>query len=311
MASPKYLIYKLALLLPKVRSWHRTLSGRIFGTPPTREKLIAVTLKRMREYCLVVPFKRITRLYRRNRWARLRTVGVRVRLRGTRPVTVRRKFIVTLTRLPQSVEAANRCLEHARRHGVDDGMEIRPAVDKFQAEDFFESHRLTWEHTKENLALGKDPLPEMGCFASHYLLWERCVETGEPVIVLEHDAMPVAPLPPLKFKHVILLSKPAFIRGMCRFHELDYKVPREVFYPMYRLAAAHCYAITPEGADILIRTAQETLAVPVDLFINKKRVDILYYHPYLVDYDHNFSTIDKRSLECLSPEETWAHYKRS
>ncbi len=28
---------------------------------------------------------------------------------------------------------------------------------------------------------------EVGCWASHYLLWQRCVESGQPIIVLEDD----------------------------------------------------------------------------------------------------------------------------
>ncbi|MEZ9323151.1 glycosyltransferase family 25 protein [Vibrio sp. 10N.286.51.E5] len=29
---------------------------------------------------------------------------------------------------------------------------------------------------------------ELGCFASHYLLWEKCVELNEPIVVIEDDA---------------------------------------------------------------------------------------------------------------------------
>lgn len=32
-------------------------------------------------------------------------------------------------------------------------------------------------------------LSQLGCFASHYLMWETCVQLGEPIIVLEDDAM--------------------------------------------------------------------------------------------------------------------------
>jgi len=32
-------------------------------------------------------------------------------------------------------------------------------------------------------------LGQLGCFASHYLLWEKCVDRGEPIIVLEDDAI--------------------------------------------------------------------------------------------------------------------------
>ena len=29
---------------------------------------------------------------------------------------------------------------------------------------------------------------ELGCFASHYLLWEKCLELNEPIVVIEDDA---------------------------------------------------------------------------------------------------------------------------
>ncbi|RTZ44431.1 hypothetical protein EKL30_07575 [Candidimonas sp. SYP-B2681] len=32
-------------------------------------------------------------------------------------------------------------------------------------------------------------LSQLGCFASHYLLWEKCVQSGQPIIILEDDAI--------------------------------------------------------------------------------------------------------------------------
>lgn len=28
---------------------------------------------------------------------------------------------------------------------------------------------------------------ELGCYASHYLMWQKCVEINEPIIILEDD----------------------------------------------------------------------------------------------------------------------------
>lgn len=36
-------------------------------------------------------------------------------------------------------------------------------------------------------------LGQLGCFASHYLLWEKCVELGTPIILLEDDALLIEP----------------------------------------------------------------------------------------------------------------------
>ncbi|HEX7385666.1 MAG TPA: glycosyltransferase family 25 protein [Castellaniella sp.] len=37
---------------------------------------------------------------------------------------------------------------------------------------------------------GRDLMPsQLGCFASHYLLWQECVSSAQPMIVLEDDAI--------------------------------------------------------------------------------------------------------------------------
>lgn len=36
-------------------------------------------------------------------------------------------------------------------------------------------------------------LGQLGCFASHYVLWEKCVELGGPIILLEDDALILEP----------------------------------------------------------------------------------------------------------------------
>ena len=309
-----YFLYHLSLCVPKFRKWHSKIDapGRLLGESVNEEKLL-VYLWRLLKFSIfnLRPFRYLKPLCRGNRWLTVRTAGVRLRIRRIKPVKPSRKFIITLLNLPQSAQAAQRCIESAKRYNEHDGLEIAPAIDKFQALDFFHQHGFTWLHTDYNAELGKDPLPEMGCFASHYLLWQRCIKLGEPIIVLEHDAIFRAPIPPLRFKHVILLSRPAFSQPD---YSYDWKTlrtpePREIFYPLEVLAAAHCYAITPEGAEILVERADKELVVPSDSFINKNKVDILYYHSYLVDFTLSFSTIDKRTPDGPTPEETWASYQ--
>ncbi|CAM3905226.1 glycosyltransferase family 25 protein [Castellaniella denitrificans] len=37
---------------------------------------------------------------------------------------------------------------------------------------------------------GRDLKPsQLGCFASHYLLWQECVESGQPTLIIEDDAI--------------------------------------------------------------------------------------------------------------------------
>jgi len=60
----------------------------------------------------------------------------------------------------------------------------------FEAVNGREPHPL-FSHVEKNKRLASKGRPfkpgEIGCWASHYLLWQRCVESGQPIIVLEDD----------------------------------------------------------------------------------------------------------------------------
>ncbi len=298
-------LFRRFLWIPKIRRWYDKLHapGRLLGAPPTEEKLWNHFKQQLRE-TPGVWLRPLTRRYRNNFWVETRTLGVRTRLQTVTPVRPTKKFVITLTELPQSVQVAERCIESAKRYGEHHGLEIMPAVDKFRAPDFLTQHGLSWHH----ITLSDDIPPEMGCFASHYKLWQRCVELGEPIIVLEHDAIFRSPIPPLRFKHVILLSKPAHNLGAYKLEAVRSPKPREIFYPMNMLAGAHCYAITPRGAEFLVDAARRKLITAADLFINKHHLDILYYHPYLVDFSCDFSTHVTHHPGDPTSEEVWAKY---
>lgn len=312
---PRFISHFLLWLVskfPKVYEWRNRLksSGRLLGAPVDERKLWNEFKMKVPE-SLYMYFKPLTMRYRNNLWIEARTLGVRARVRTIKPVKPARKFIITLVNLPQSLQAAEHCIESAKLHGEHHGLEISPAISKFEALDFFTRHGFTWFHADYNFEKNKDPLPEMGCFASHYQLWRRCIELDEPIIILEHDAVFRYPVPPLRFKHVILLSRPSFTHGKYRFNRIRHPKPREIFYPMKVLAAAHCYAISPPAARILVNAAEKELIIPADSFINKSRVNILYYHPYLVDFSFDFSTIDARYPSSPHPEKTWRDYEEN
>ena len=304
-------LFRYFLWIPRVRKWYDKLHSpdRLLGAPINEERL-GNHFKQQAGSFLTLWCPPLTRLYRKNNWVKFRTFCVRPRIRTIKPVRPHKKFIITLTRLPQSAQAAERCIESAKRHGEEPGLEIVSATDKFEALDFFKQHGLTWLHIDDNFKSGKDPLPEMGCFASHYKLWQRCIELNEPIIVLEHDAVFVSPIPSLRFKHVIMLSKPYYQPENIDVLSIMPRVPKEVFYPMDRLSSGHGYAVTPEGAHRLVAAAHRQLAIPTDAFINKRKVDILDYQPYLIDFDTDFSTIDVRPQSKTTPEEIWKNYKR-
>lgn len=98
---------------------------------------------------------------------------------------------------------------------------------------------------------------EVGCFASHYLLWKRCAASGEPLVIMEDDVR----------------MRPGFVRALalaeheierCRFLRIA-GLFRRRFHTIARLDSEHslirflkgpyglqCYALSPAGAQRLV-----------------------------------------------------------
>ena len=267
------------------QQWSTKQKMRIQGSPEIKEKLWQELRKDF------MPFlKKIIR----EKYIEGRSVGRRLTLRARKPATPYKKFLITLTDMPSSVTAAERCIESAKRYGEDYNLEIMPAVNESESLEFFIRHNLTFRARYSLETLNK--LAQMGCFASHFKLWRRCVEIGKPIIVLEHDAVFRAPVPALKFKHVIVLGNinwRAIETNTNVFKAARGPARKVTFYPWDHLYGTHAYAVTPEGAHRLIEAAQKELLEPVDWFMRKRHVDILCCHPSLIYCDPEFSTIDK------------------
>ena len=276
------------LRVPRVQVWYENIISpeNLLGTAPTAEKLWNSFRQDL------VPF---TRFWFSTQWIKLRTANVRIRTKMMKPVLPDKKFLIALTQLPPSMQAAERCIESAKRHGEDYNLELMPGVSKFESQDFFVQHGLTWNR---KYAVTTDPYAGMGCFASHYKLWLRCVEIGKPILVLEHDSVFLSPLTKLRFKHVIMLGKPYFFGHIISKISTDKR--REIFHPWKFLRGTHCYAITPEGAQRLLEKAPRQLLPPVDLFMNRRNVDILYYHPTPVGLDVRFTSVATKEARILS-----------
>lgn len=194
-------------------------------------------------------------------------------------------FVITLLSLEKSVEVADRCIESARKFGVE--VEKFPAIYKDVAEQ---------ERIAEGLKLGNvdseysDSGAVTGLFVSQYRIWKKIAASSEPGLVLEHDAVFVKPLPNLEGKgDVINLGKPSY----GRFKKKWFKG----VYPFFSkksgcLPGTHAYYLTPKGARHLIKLADSFGVEPCDLFLNKERIpDLKEAYPWPIEAHDSFSTI--------------------
>ena len=200
------------------------------------------------------------------------------RIRHLKKLRIHRKYVISLIDVPESLAGAKRCISSAKRYGEDQGMEIFPGVRKEDSLAFFLEHNLTFSsipgHEKH-----RGIAAEMGCFASHYLLWEKCIELNEPIIILEHDVEFRAPISPLRFEEIIHLGKPHIQRDV----EISAAIPskyQEAYYPFNYLLGTYAYGITPAGAHKLVNAAHKTVVSATDSFIDSRRNNILFYLPH-------------------------------
>ncbi|MFQ6341885.1 glycosyltransferase family 25 protein [Campylobacter sp. VTCC 70190] len=113
--------------------------------------------------------------------------------------------------------------------------------------------------------------PEKACFASHYLLWKKCLELDEKIIILEDD---------VEFADEIVehIDKIAAMTYECvRF---NYKKGKIAYYIEENIGlvlknnsfGAFAYFLNPKGAQKLLAKAKKWY-FPVDYHL-----DIFYYH---------------------------------
>lgn len=138
-----------------------------------------------------------------------------------------------------------------------------------------------------------------GCFASHHSLWELCYERNEPIIVLEHDGLPLREftLNTDDVEHVCHLDAYTPFRGDIDPKNTSYtkeeyhkrvnrflgnevvRYPFNRFYGDVRTTGscfmgAHGYYLKPEGAKRIIDFIREKGGRPADKAICEKSVNI-------------------------------------
>ena len=127
-------------------------------------------------------------------------------------------FVITLEGHEYSEACATRCIESAARYKVD--VTRFPAVPALNADRTMRRHGLKWTWARNNIAndtckltgLAQHPYGDLaakiGCSMSHYLLWQRCVDMDETMLILEHDAIFQSELPDIDFKEICQINDP-------------------------------------------------------------------------------------------------------
>ena len=194
-------------------------------------------------------------------------------------------YVGTLMNIPESVKMAERCVESGKQFGVD--VEIVPAVWKDVAMAELAKESLTLQqYDKSYSNVGA----VVGNFVAQYRMWITVMQSEEPGIILEHDAVFTDNVPNLEGQgDIINIGKPSY-------GNFNSQTAPGV-YPMFSkpggyIPGAHGYYLTPKGAEELVMAAENRGAAPVDMFLNKTLFpNIKEIFPWVVEARDEFTTI--------------------
>ena len=112
-----------------------------------------------------------------------------------------RGFVITLVGNPVSESGAVECIKSSHAVGNDFVVQTVKAVKPENAWENLAREKIKWaypwDESKLDFSTGlslspyqtADKRKRVGCFMSHYKLWQECVKLNENILVLEHDAV--------------------------------------------------------------------------------------------------------------------------
>ena len=140
---------------------------------------------------------------------------------------------------------------------------------------------------------------QLGCFASHYLLWQQCVEQGLPIIVLEDDAI-LQPNFMAFYNHAeqfadhygLVWLHPSTKQDQKTGLKLETIGPFNVRKFSKGFSQAAGYLLTPQAAQALLNYSQEWL-YPVDNTMDRffdHGVESIGLDPVCIKHDLEFES---------------------
>jgi GR25 family glycosyltransferase involved in LPS biosynthesis len=191
-------------------------------------------------------------------------------------------FIIRISSNKDSVRSAEQTLQTAKDVGYTEPIEIFEAI---KPNDW--KQILPYPNTFNDY---ERPDNVAACFASHYLLWKKCVELDEPISILEHDAIFKQNIPDIEFDMCVNFGRPSYIRP----NEMVYDEPKDGLDIVNQVnyLGHHAYAIKPNAAKIFCEDVKKRTLSANDVWMDKATYPWLEeYRPFPIIADTDFSTV--------------------
>lgn len=186
--------------------------------------------------------------------------------------------------LPESEEAAEKCISSGKTYGVE-VLKHRGITPKDSPVEMARDFGIQTSNFHEKFSRFENCL---SAFLSHFTLWQWSDVMNEEVLILEHDAIIIDEMPSVSYKGVLSLGAPSYGKFNTPPNIGINKLVSKQYLP-----GAHAYLVKPSAAKILCETAKEH-ACPTDLYLRNNLFDFIEeYYPWPVLARDDFTTIQR------------------
>jgi GR25 family glycosyltransferase involved in LPS biosynthesis len=120
-----------------------------------------------------------------------------------------------------------------------------------------------------------------GCFFSHWMLWNKCIDINEPIIVLEHDAVIKESWRPINIDEAIIK-----LHRYYKQKNIKYDDNSGVWSP-----STHAYCILPKHAEQLIKFARTVGGYETDRMMGDRVLKVEHLgKPSMIERQDSYST---------------------
>lgn len=218
-------------------------------------------------------------------------------------------FVISLLDNDYSQLVTARCLLSSRSIGLIDP-EIFEAIDSYRGASVMQHHGLKWTWANNNASHAVCPITKLnqhpygklaakiGCSMSHYLLWLKCLELNEPILVLEHDAVFIREFIQFEFTEICQINDPCGATP----HGKDWRntmlsgpsgVSKKSVIFNDRpdgLAGNSAYVVKPKAAAKLVNAFKVLGVWPNDATMCRQLFDLEQYFPFITRVEQSHST---------------------
>lgn len=222
-------------------------------------------------------------------------------------------FVILLSKIPSSYETGIKVYQQLKDYGLD--ATIHEGTYGDQAQRIFEQEGRQLHHTSFKGNPVDDDYREsstrpgvMGCFHSHYKLWQKCVKLGEPILIFEDDVIFERGWIPVEWNDVLLVATGKSVYKTDWYAEKLYNpVQDPMAVPLNRkvMPGAVGYGLTPEGAAKLTKFYSHCF-LPADNAMNAAVVE-LQCHTHLMGR----AALAEDGKKSLTKSKTWNKVKKS